>query len=391
MAWRLPSISFESSETVFTISWGEIVGVAFKIAFLTAISAFCSASSVEDAVPRTMSSSFNLDAKASAFGMVSLLVISTLSVGQPLFGLEGYGSLPPRRKIEGAQGDISSSILYPAPPWRLRRMMSEPLELTTRFAAISTAETKGPTRLSPIAAAERAGAHLRYIDRCSAVVGRVVVGIPGGSLEAQRKALRRKIAERSKKGGKRGTRVAERVIFSLPNDLNKEQEAEILSAILKRLIPADSEAAGWGVIHGDKPNNRHCHLLLIDGRESREAALIRKPDAKRVRRADVLRMGEMGRPKELRKLIADEINRMASQNASKGVEWRSFKERGIQRPPTRHKGPRRLAQAAREAVSSVWTWLATSMPTTPLSELFSDPPEKRSFLDEIEDDDVISK
>ena len=262
-------------------------------------------------------------------------------------------------------------------------MASKPLELTTRFTGISTAETRDTKRLTATEATQRAYAHLRYIDRLSAVVGRAIVGVPGGSLESQSDAFRMKIAQRSEKGGKRGTRVAERVIFSLPNDLSESQEAEILSAILSKLIPNDSDAAGWGVIHGDKPKNRHCHLLLIDGCESQEAAQLRRPDAKRVRRADVIRLGEMGRPKELRKLIADEINKVAHQTAGKGVEWRSFKERGIPTQPTRHKGPRRLAQAAREAASSVLAWLTTSMPLTPASELFSAPAEKGAFLDDV--------
>jgi hypothetical protein len=100
-----------------------------------------------------------------------------------------------------------------------------------------------------------------------------------------------------------------------------------------------------------------------------------------VRRADVIRMGDLGRPKELRKMIADEINKVASKNQSRAVEWRSFKERGIETPPTRHKGPQRLAQAAREALTSLFGWFSSSTWLSPISELFPDHPATDAFLE----------
>lgn len=263
--------------------------------------------------------------------------------------------------------------------------------MTTRFNGISTSEASSKGSLTAEEATQRAYAHLRYIDRQSAVVGRVVQGIEGDCFEAQAKAFRSMISLRSMRGGKRGTRVAERIIFSLPNDLSENAENEILSAILKQLIPNDSEAAGWGVIHGDKPHNRHCHLLLVDGQESKESAQKRRPEAKRVRRADVIRMGDLGRPKELRNMIADEINKVASKNQSRTVESRSFKERGIDTPPTRHKGPQRLAQAARETLTSLFSWFSSSNWLSPISELFPDHQPTAKFLVSSDDPSVLNQ
>jgi len=229
------------------------------------------------------------------------------------------------------------------------------IELSTRFSGISTAVTKSG-RMSPGKALEKAKANLRYIDRATAAKkgdarGAGLLMNPDGSpvrTRAQgRVAIRRAIEARAAKGGKTGARVAEKVMFSLPNDFAGKPAREALERVLHQLVE-DSEAVAFGVIHTDRPENLHCHILAVDGPESISAARKRRPDAKRVRRQDHLRMNERGRPKELRQLIAAEINAVADQYGLTKVEHRSFEDRGIVREPGSHLGPQRIAQAIRE-------------------------------------------
>lgn len=225
------------------------------------------------------------------------------------------------------------------------------LELTTTFRSISTATRPAAD------AAGAAAAHLRYIDRDSAVECRAIAGIPGQSLDEQRTALRARFREVAGQGGEVGRRVAEKLIVSLPNSWDAAARQAALTRIVEHLAPAGSDAAAWGVVHGDKPGNRHLHVIAQDGAESREAALARRPGAKRVRRRNVIRLGDKSRAGELRGELAGILNEIADERGLEGVEWRSFEARGIAQEPGRHDGPRRRAiaekrvQAARTALN----------------------------------------
>lgn len=229
------------------------------------------------------------------------------------------------------------------------------IELSTRFTGISTAATK-TGRMSVGKAMGKAKAHLRYIDRATAAkkgdargAGSLTNpdGLPVRTRAQGRAAIRRAIEARAAKGGQTGARVAEKVMFSLPNDFAGKPAREALDRILRRLV-GDSEAVAFGVIHTDRPDNLHCHILAVDGLESVAAARRRRPDAKRVRRQDHLRMNDRGRPKELRQLIAAEINAVADRHGLTKVEHRSFKDRGITREPGSHLGPQQIARTIRE-------------------------------------------
>ena len=230
------------------------------------------------------------------------------------------------------------------------------LELTMRCSGISSSP-KARGGLTPPGAAAKAKAHLRYIDRRSAArakdargAGRLLNpdGSPARTRAQGRAAIRRAIDARAQRGGKNGSRVAEKLIFSLPNDFQGDAAREALGRVLARLV-ADSDAVAYGVIHTDRPDNLHCHILAVDGPESVESAQKRRPGAKRTRRQDQLRMGNLGRPKELRAMIAEEINVVATKRGLTMVEHRSFEARGIERLPGSHMGPQRLARAAKEA------------------------------------------
>jgi len=233
------------------------------------------------------------------------------------------------------------------------------LELTTRFGAVTTgvgtrkikgtiARVPARHRVDAARAVRIAAGHIGYIDRRDAVGERAVANLAGERPEDQRAALRRLASERAEKGGKNGARVLEKGIVSLPNSWSAEDRQEACNRIAAHLAPAGSEAAALVTTHRDKRGNEHLHFAAVDGRESIEAARTRRPGAKRVRRAQVMRMTEGGRPKALRQELADLLNAIAAERGLEGVEWRSFEKRGIAQQPGTHDGPLKRARYARE-------------------------------------------
>lgn len=251
------------------------------------------------------------------------------------------------------------------------------LELTTRFRGITTSR-KATTKRNTTAAStgEAVGAamaNLRYITRDSALTDPVWFGDraaealdqlePDAPTKHRRKALRdtmrQALTERAQTGGKDGRLVAMRMTISLPNDWPAEAQDAALVALGRHFAPPGSEALAVGAQHRDKPNNAHLHLLVVDGRESEAAALDRLAKSgripQRVRRRDVSRFNaDRGRPKQIRAEIAGILNTIAAARGLEGVEWESFKARGIQRTPDHHRGPARDAQqrAAAEVVET---------------------------------------
>jgi hypothetical protein len=231
------------------------------------------------------------------------------------------------------------------------------LELTTTFRGISSAPAARSGK-SPSDAVAAGAAHLRYIDRDSAAGERAssnVIesnGVAAATPAQVRSAMRERMAVVADKNGKTGSRVLEKGIVSLPNGWPPEACQEALERVCTHLAPPSSEAMAYAVLHTDKPGNRHFHFAAIDGLESREAALARRPDAKRVRRANVLRMGDMGRPKDLRHEIGCILNSIAQERGLERVETRSFAERGIDDKPMKHEGASRRAIAEKGGMSS---------------------------------------
>lgn len=215
-----------------------------------------------------------------------------------------------------------------------------PLELTTIFRGISTSP-KSRAGLSPKAAADKAKANLRYITRDDAGPGFLVAdgaGVRRGDkddLAATRDAL----SARAQGGGKTGVRVAEKMTISLPNSWTGGAWRDAVNRIAGIVAPAGSEAQAIIALHTDKPKNPHIHVLAIDGLESAAAARARTPQGQRPRRRNALRLGDMGRPREMREAIAEALNEVAKQRGLDGVEWRSFEDRGLSQTPGKHRGP----------------------------------------------------
>lgn len=224
------------------------------------------------------------------------------------------------------------------------------LELTTRFTALTTSPKAAHGRgLSAPVAVAKTAAHLAYIERAGAVGERAVSGLDDDQRRAVRRAMIENAEAISKTGGANGARVLEKGIVTLPNSWPREAVADACERIAEHLAPAGSEAKALVVEHRDKKRNRHLHYAAQDGLESREAALARRPGAKRVRCGMVLRMSEGGRPKQLRGEIAAIINGIADERGIERVEHRSFAARGIAQQPGRHEGPTSRAIAEKRA------------------------------------------
>ncbi|MFG6519515.1 MobA/MobL family protein [Sulfitobacter sp. 1A13496] len=272
------------------------------------------------------------------------------------------------------------------------------LELSTTFRNISTSGGRCSAD-----ATQAAIAHLRYIDRESAVEDRASSGLPRTSPEAQKAELRRLFRKRSKTGGANGARVAEKIIVSLPNSWPREARKEALERLCVYFAPPGSEAASYGTTHRDKAHNQHLHIIAQDGCESREAALARRSNApnqtkkkrSRIRRQHVLRLGERQRAKQVRSEIAAILNSIAKQRDLEGVEHRSFAERGISDPAMIHEGAKVRAVHAKtgedptgriSANRSIRTTrelflLGTTAIFQPAAELFADilPPHVKAL------------
>ncbi len=231
------------------------------------------------------------------------------------------------------------------------------LELTTAFRGISSAPAARNGKPAAEAVAQGA-AHLRYIDRDSAAGGRASAnvtdsdGVVAATPEQVRAAMRERMSVVAEKNGKTGARVMEKGVVSLPNGWPPEACQEAMERVCSHLAPAGSEAMAYAVLHTDKPKNKHFHFAAIDGLESRDAARARRPDAKRVRRANIIRLGDLGRPKELRNEIGAILNGIAQDRGLEGVETRTYEERGIDLTPMKHEGHTRRAVAEKTGVQS---------------------------------------
>ena len=268
------------------------------------------------------------------------------------------------------------------------------LELTTTFRNISTAGGTPPAK-----AARSAADHLRYINRFTAVEDRASSNLPSGSPAEQRAAMRQRFREESTKGGKNGRRVAEKFMVSLPNSWPREARREALQRLCEHLAPPGSDAIAYGTTHRDKPGNRHLHIIAQDGAESIDQAKARRRASAlswaeenagkkpRLRRRNVIRLGEKTRAKELRAEIAGILNEVAERRGLEGVEHRSFKDRGIEGPATIHEGhkvraiaektgadPTGRIEANRRIKSArVNALFSSTTMTQPIQDLFADP------------------
>lgn len=229
------------------------------------------------------------------------------------------------------------------------------LELTTKFKGISSSPAARDKSLGKADPLKRCYGALNYIGRENAaglICWRGLKNENGQEVKEPKEArilLRKRFRDEAGKGGSVGRRIATTGIISLPNSWGEETVRAAMSKLSKEMAPDGSEASVFIVQHIDKKNNAHLHFIAVDGVESRHSATIRSGEnTARIRRRNVQRFNERGAPKRWRKQIADVLNQTAQEHGENGVEWRSFKERGLRRKPTKHEGAERRAVRAKD-------------------------------------------
>lgn len=225
---------------------------------------------------------------------------------------------------------------------------------------------KARSMLSLRDAKAKALGSLRYIARADAAADLDIIGhCQGETMIAENQADRRAMltmsrwainarAERHTEAN--GIRLADKLIISLPRDATPDHHREMVANIVADL-GADSDAWLVAAIHRDRAGNPHAHILAVDGLETREAAVDRRPDAKRVRRRDQLRLNEGGNRPELRRRIANQINLVSKREGYRRAEVRSLADQGIKRTAQSHDGPR---GSARRTLREIDAWFEQS-------------------------------
>lgn len=235
---------------------------------------------------------------------------------------------------------------------------------TINIRHISTS-AKARNGLSISAAKKAALDNLSYICRANATADFDLIGHSQGETMIAEDAIDRAamremshwaINARAKRHTANGIRLADKLIVSLPRDATAEHHREMVAGIVSDL-GANSDAWLVATIHRDRGGNPHVHILAIDGLETREAAAARRPDGKRIRRRDQLRLNEGGNRPDLRRRIAAQINAVSVREGYRQAEVRSLKDQGIKCTAQTHEGPH---GSARRNLREVNAWLDQS-------------------------------
>jgi hypothetical protein len=220
--------------------------------------------------------------------------------------------------------------------------------LSTSTGVKGNPKATGHRPLAPSDVSKRARAALHYITRESACADDDLCLYTGGGLQVpsnrkERRALKAKAlnAFRSRLHANRnnanGCRALDKFIISLPADATPAEHRQMAQAIVREL-GGDSQALLLAAIHRDKKGNPHLHIWAVDGKETKEAAKARRPDAKRVRQGDHMRLNELGSRKPVRARVAAAINGVGQPAGRRRAEVRSYADRGISRTPQKHEG-----------------------------------------------------
>lgn len=167
-----------------------------------------------------------------------------------------------------------------------------------------------------------AGAHLRYITRPGAQAEVMSERMP-----EERNAARAWL-DWQERADRKNARVIDKLIMALPRELHPLQRRKLVREFAERLTQG---VASWFVaIHqvGKDAGNPHCHLVIRD----------RDP----VTGKRVAMLSEKGACKRVRQLWEETCNEfLRKAGIRQRISCRSYQDRGIDRVPTRHRGPYR--------------------------------------------------
>jgi len=165
-----------------------------------------------------------------------------------------------------------------------------------------------------------AGAHIRYIFRPGAQADPVTNRMPDNPAQAREWIDRREQALR------KNARVIDKIMVALPRELHPLQRRKLVRAFCERVTK--NRAPYCAAIHqvsGNDRNNPHAHIVIHD----------RDLDTGKT----VAQLSNKHSTEYLRRLWAEMVNSSLESAGQKlRVDHRSYREQGIAKQPTRHRG-----------------------------------------------------
>ena len=166
----------------------------------------------------------------------------------------------------------------------------------------------------------RTGAHVRYVSRRSAEPEILAARMPSEWKQAKR------WFDQEESEDRKNARIADSIMVALPRELSPKQRSYLVKAFLEDLT--EGLVPWYAAIHakGEDEDNPHAHILIRDRSPS---------DGRRV-----LKLSSRGSTIKIRRKWSQWAS-MALRAASYDltVDHRSLKDQGIDRLPTKHRGP----------------------------------------------------
>jgi hypothetical protein len=185
----------------------------------------------------------------------------------------------------------------------------------------------------------RTAGHLIYIVHSRTTVE--VVDQRTGLADHSRPALREYCAARAAAAGKNG-RIVEKIIVALPLEATRAQQVALMTALAEHIT--QGAAPYVAVLHaqGRAAANPHAHIAAYD------EPWPRPPGGKGGRPSKIIGMSRKGALEALRAAWTEIHNGMMTAwgyGPESMIDHRSYRDRGIDRLPTIHEGPRARAIA----------------------------------------------
>lgn len=212
-------------------------------------------------------------------------------------------------------------------------------ELTTRMTPVKRSGGRSATA----AAAYRSGTKIECsregqthdYTRKQGVAATGLV-LPDGSPAMTRAELWNAAEHRE---NRKNSQTAREYLFSLPSDLSADRRQAVVERIAAHMVDKHGVAVDWAIHEPHRAGddrNHHCHMLMTT-RRMENGKLTDK-----TRELDDRKTGAQI-AKDLRAHVAREMNTELERQYGKGrapvyVEHESFKARGIDREPQKHKG-----------------------------------------------------
>ena len=243
------------------------------------------------------------------------------------------------------------------------------LELSTRLTSFNrkdgaSATAKAAYRAGSDITCEREGKTHSYSRRTGVELAEIILpaGAPEWAKDRSRlwnaaEAAERNKDRRAKSVWRENAVVAREWFFTLPHELSREGREAAARAVARHLVEQHGVAVDFAIHEASRDGdsrNYHVHMLMTSRRMT-DAGLKGKANEF----SDDLKEGAK-LTADLRKTTAEIINQqLKTEGHVTRVEWRSFKNRGVGRAPTRHHGAARTNIKRKQLRNEREAWAET--------------------------------